>query len=179
MTRISLIVAIADNLVIGNKNTLPWDHIRSDMLWFKEKTKDKLVLMGSSTWDSLPRKPLPNRTNVVLSSRRVAVPIEGGPTADELPYMYMNMKPESAIEFLKDFTDDEIVIMGGAKVYGDFFQYADTLYVTRVHQTPVGDTFLDIDALMAINGGFTCVESINDPLANVTFQTWKKINESL
>jgi dihydrofolate reductase len=159
---ISLIVAVADNNAIGIENKLPWAHIKEDMMWFKEHTKDKTVVMGSSTWDSLPKKPLPNRTNIVLSSRD----IQG---AD----LVLNGTAQEIVDQLTK-THNEIVIMGGAKVYNDFAPLVSRMYITRVHQNVEADTYLDIDAMLAILGGFACDSRIHNPDIGVSFEIWSK-----
>mgnify|MGYP005812312907 CR=1 FL=1 len=79
---ISLVVAIADNGVIGRDNGLPW-RLSGDMAWFKRITTGKPVIMGRKTWDSLPRKPLPNRPNIVVT-RDAGFRAEGAEVAASL-----------------------------------------------------------------------------------------------
>lgn len=160
---VSLIVAVADNNAIGIENKLPWNHIKEDMMWFKEQTKGKTVVMGSSTWDSLPRKPLPNRTNVVLSSRMSIPEVD----------LVLSGDAKTIVEQLTK-THDDIVIMGGAKVYNDFAPLVSTMYITRVHQVVEADTYLDIDAMLAILGGFTCTYREYKEDIGVTFEIWQK-----
>ena len=64
--QITLIAALAQNRVIGNANQIPW-HIPEDFTFFKRYTTGKPIIMGRKTWDSLPRKPLPNRRNIVVT----------------------------------------------------------------------------------------------------------------
>lgn len=160
---ISLIVAVSDNNAIGLDNKLPWSHIKEDMMWFKEQTKGKTVVMGSSTWDSLPKRPLPNRTNVVLSSRETAQDAD----------LVLHGDAKTIVEQLTK-SHDEICIMGGAKVYNDFAPLVSRMYITRVHQVVEADTYLDIDATLAILGGFTCNHREYNPDAGVTFEIWNK-----
>jgi len=82
MSEIVLVVAIADNGVIGNKGALPW-HISDDLKRFKALTTGHTVVMGRKTWDSLPRKPLPGRVNVVVT-RQADWRAEGAITASSL-----------------------------------------------------------------------------------------------
>ena len=139
---ISMIVAVADNDAIGKDGALPWGHIPADMQWFRAHTTGKVVVMGSTTWQGLPPqyRPLPNRTNVVLTSSGSI------PGADQV---YAGT-PEDVIKKIEsDYPDQEIVIMGGAKVYRDFAQYVKKMYLTRVRCAPEADTFLPIDQLMS------------------------------
>lgn len=161
MKKLAMIVAVDQQYGIGIDNKLPWGHIKDDMLWFKEKTKDKMVIMGSSTWDSLPKKPLPNRINVVLSSRD---DIEG---AD----LVMEGAPETVMTKLSLlYPDQEKIIMGGAKVYQAFLPLIDVIYLTRVKQVCDADTFLNIDELMS--NDFILTET--QEMDSVIFEVWKK-----
>ncbi|WP_140984659.1 dihydrofolate reductase [Asticcacaulis tiandongensis] len=132
--RLSLIVAMSDNHVIGRDNGLPW-HLRSDLKNFKATTQFKPVIMGSNTWDSLPRKPLPGRLNLVLS-RDLKFEAEGGVVCETL-FEALSIAREHAM----DDGADEIMIIGGAKVYEQTLPKADRLYVTQVHANVEGDTF--------------------------------------
>lgn len=163
---ISMIVAVADNYAIGQKNSLPWGNIREDMLWFKEHSVGKVVVMGSSTWDSLPRKPLPNRPNVVLTSRK-------GSYATHGPHLVLSLPPEQAIETIKAvYPEQEICIIGGAKVYKDFMPYVNKIYLSRIHTAPMADTFLDVDTLMM--GQYEKVFDRETEDKHVTFQIWTR-----
>ncbi len=122
---ISIIVAVAQNGVIGDKNSLLW-HISEDMRFFKRTTSGHPVIMGRKTYDSLGR-PLPNRTNVVIS--RTATTIEGCTVARSL---------EEAIALFPQ--DEEIFIIGGAQIYALALDIADRIYITRVKHDYQGDT---------------------------------------
>lgn len=122
---ISVIVAIADNGVIGDKNTLLW-HISEDLKRFKAITSGHPVVMGRKTFESLGR-PLPNRTNVVIS--RQNIDIAGCEVVHSL---------NDAIALFP--ADEEIFIIGGAQIYAQAMSIADRLYLTRVHHNYQGDT---------------------------------------
>lgn len=163
---ISMIVAVSSNNGIGLNNGLPWGHIPEDMKWFVSNTKGKPVLMGSRTWDSLPRKPLPNRENIVLTSREF---VDGAAT--------LNCRPSEVGNALNNlFGDTEVVVMGGAVVYESLMPYVSKLYLTRVNQEVEADTFLDVDKLMGDN--FSLESSIDNEGAGVTFQVWTR-NETI
>lgn len=127
---ISLIVAIADNGIIGNNNEMPW-HLPNDFKFFKEKTLNKPVLMGRKTFESIG-KPLPNRTNIILSRS-----CENFKHNDVLCFSSL----EKAIHSQKEH--DEIMIIGGANIYCQSIPFFNRLYLTRVHGNPVGDTYLN------------------------------------
>ena len=114
---VSIIVAVAQNGVIGDKNALLW-HISEDMRFFRRTTSGHPVIMGRKTYDSLGR-PLPNRTNVVIS--RTTKEIEGCTVVGSL---------EEAIALFPK--EEEIFIIGGAQIYALALEVADRLYLTRV-----------------------------------------------
>lgn len=134
--QVSLIVAAAENDVIGNKNALPW-HLPDDLKYFRRVTQGKTVIMGRKTYESIG-KPLPNRRNIVLS--RTQNMIDG---CDVFPSL------GDALSALRDEKEqEEIFIIGGAKVFQEALMeiLADfsvqTLYLTRVHAEVEGDVFL-------------------------------------
>ncbi len=130
--RLSLVVAMSENGVIGRAGGLPW-HIRSDLKQFKAITEFKPIIMGSATWDSLPRKPLPNRLNLVLS-RDAKFEAEGGIVCSSL-FEALDIAREHAI----DDGAEEICVIGGANVFAQVLPKADRIYVTRVHAEVEGD----------------------------------------
>lgn len=132
--RLALVVAMSENRVIGKDGGLPW-HIRSDLKKFKEITQFKPIIMGSNTWDSLPRKPLPGRLNLVLS-RDLKFEAEGGIVCNTL-FEALDIAREHAV----DDGADEICIIGGANVFEQLLPKAGRIYLTQVHATVEGDTF--------------------------------------
>lgn len=122
---VSIIVAVAKNGTIGDKNALLW-HISEDMRFFKRTTSGHPVIMGRKTYDSLGR-PLPNRTNVVIS--RTAQHIEGCQVARSL---------EEAVAMFP--AEEEVFIIGGAQIYALALEIADRIYLTRVEHEYEGDT---------------------------------------
>ncbi|MEG0498721.1 MAG: dihydrofolate reductase, partial [Alistipes sp.] len=114
---ISIIVAVAENGVIGDKNALLW-HISEDLRHFKAITSGHPVVMGRKTWESLGR-PLPNRTNVVITHQDLQ--IDG--------CLVVHSLAEAVALF---GVDEEIFIIGGAQIYAEALAVADHLYLTRV-----------------------------------------------
>ena len=117
---ISIIAAIADNGALGANNNLLW-YLPDDLKRFKSLTTGHTVIMGRKTFESLPDGALPNRTNVVISGNKSAV-FEGCETFENLADAISNHKHE-----------DEIFIIGGARIYEQAIVLADKLYITRVH----------------------------------------------
>ncbi len=129
---ISIIVAVAENGIIGDKNTLLW-HISEDLRRFKALTTGHPVVMGRKTFESLGR-PLPNRRNVVISRQELA--IDGCEVVHSL---------DEALALFP--SDEEVFIIGGAQIYAEALPIADRFYLTRVGHTYEGDTrFPDWDA---------------------------------
>lgn len=131
---LSIIVAVAENNVIGANNRLLWN-ISEDLKRFKRITEGHKVIMGKNTFLSLPNGPLPNRENIVISDNK----------NDKFDGCVMAYCIEEAIALCQD--DDESFIIGGGMIYEQFMKYADKLYLTKVHTAIEGDTFFpEIDA---------------------------------
>ena len=129
---VSIIVAIAQNGTIGDKNSLLW-HIKEDMRFFRTTTSGHPVIMGRKTFESLGSKPLPKRTNIVIT--RADREFEGALTAHSL---------EEAIRMAGE--DEEIFVMGGAQIYREALSVVDRMYITVVERDYEGDTsFPDVD----------------------------------
>lgn len=128
---ISIIAAVAENNCIGIKNDLPWD-IPEDLKHFKQVTQGKPVLMGYNTYLSIVSrigKPLPNRTNVVVSRENIQIPFEN-------VIIYSDLQ-----KALNDYKDKDVFVIGGASIYKQTIDVADKLYITKVHKTVDGDAF--------------------------------------
>lgn len=123
---VSIIVAIAQNGTIGDKNSLLW-HIKEDMRFFRTTTSGHAVVMGRKTFESLGSRPLPKRTNIVIT--RADRQFEGAITAHSL---------EEAIAMAAG--DEEIFIIGGAQIYTEALSVADRMYITHVERDYEGDT---------------------------------------
>lgn len=124
---ISIIVAIAENNVIGANNQLIW-HISDDLKRFKVLTTGHHIIMGRKTFESIG-KPLPMRTNIIVS-RNPSYKIEGCIVVPSL---------EAAIELSANET--EVFIIGGGELYKQAMPLAKNLYLTKVHKVFEGDTF--------------------------------------
>jgi dihydrofolate reductase len=137
---IVLIVAVADNGVIGASGVIPW-RLKSDMARFKAMTMGKPVVMGRKTFLSLPRRPLPGRTNIVLT--------RDGKFRAPGAVVAMSFTQAQAIARADALrrSAGEIAVIGGADIYAQWMEIADRLEVTEVHARPEGDTRLaSIDA---------------------------------
>jgi dihydrofolate reductase len=125
---ISLVYARSRNGVIGANGGLPW-HISSDLKRFKQTTLGKPVIMGRKTWESLPRKPLPGRVNIVVTKATGYKP-EGA-----------NVANSAAEAVLMAGDAEEICIIGGGEIYAMFLDQANRIYETVIDVDVEGDTF--------------------------------------
>lgn len=128
MQKITLIAAYAEQRVIGIDNTMPW-HLKEDFAFFKAYTLGKPVVMGRKTWESLPKKPLPNRRNIVIS-RQSGYIAEGAETTSDLVQALAMCTGET-----------EIIIMGGAQIYAQALPLATDLRLTEIYLHIAGDAF--------------------------------------
>jgi dihydrofolate reductase len=133
VTALSLIVARARNDVIGREGALPW-RLGSDMNRFKALTMGKPVIMGRKTWDSLPKKPLPGRKNIVLT-RDKDFRADGAWSFSDFAAALAAARAMAAADGA-----EEVSVIGGAALYALALPVADRLYLTEVDCAPEGDT---------------------------------------
>lgn len=117
---LSIVVAIASNGAIGKSNDLLW-HLPGDLKRFKEITSGHTVIMGRNTFYSLPKGPLPNRRNIIVSS--TMQPVEGVEVFSTI---------EAALQAVEN--DGEVFVIGGAQLYKSLLPYCHKLYLTRVEK---------------------------------------------
>ena len=130
MSTISLVVAAAQNRVIGYRGALPW-RIPDDLKRFKALTMGKPVIMGRKTWDSLPRKPLAGRTNIVVT-RNPDFRADGALVARTFLHAVS----------LARATATEIMVIGGEQIFAAALPVAQRIYLTKVAASPEGDAFM-------------------------------------
>lgn len=126
---LSLIVAISENNAIGKAGDLLC-HLPNDLKYFKQHTTGATVVMGKNTFLSLPRRPLPNRRNIVLTR--------------DTNFAYENTEVAHSVEQLQSIlaADENTFIIGGGQVYQQFLPLVDTLYITHIHHAwEDADTF--------------------------------------
>jgi len=125
---ISIIAAMTDDRVIGINNSLPWK-LPNDMKWFRQQTLGKPILMGRKTFESFGARPLPERTNIIVT-RDQAYQAEGAVVAHSI---------DEALQAAGDV--EEIMIIGGASFYEQMLPQAQRMYLTRVHTNVKGDAW--------------------------------------
>lgn len=125
---LSHIVAVSKNRVIGRANNLPW-HIPEDLRYFKKTTKGHIIIMGRKTFESIGKRALPGRLNIVISRRQnYEVP----------PGVALFSKVEEAIAFAKKeckHWGEEIFICGGGEIYQQTLSVVNKIYLTEVDIT--------------------------------------------
>ena len=131
---IGLVVAAADNDVIGRNNALPWD-LPADLKHFRRVTMGKPIVMGRRTFESIGR-PLPGRSNIVISRD----PAYGADGLRVVPSLEAALALAENIALIDG--SDELMVIGGAQIYGLALPLAARLHLTRVHVTPEGDAKL-------------------------------------
>ena len=139
MIPLAIVVARAANGVIGRDGDLPW-RLKSDLALFKANTLGKPIIMGRKTWDSLPRKPLPGRTNLVLSRDGSFEPEQAVVCESFMEAVQM------AREQAEEDGVEEVCIIGGRSLFEAAMSKTKRLYLTEVDAEVDGDvTFPDFD----------------------------------
>ncbi len=126
--KLSILVAISDNRVIGREGGMPW-HLSADLKRFKRLTMGHPLLMGRKTYDSIGR-PLPGRTSVVITRQESLDLPKGVLVAHHL---------DEALRLVAE--QDEVFVIGGGEIYEQTLPLATRLYMTRVHARVDGDTY--------------------------------------
>lgn len=147
-----LIVASDPSGGIGYNNRLPWGKLQGDLPRFKELTTNEIVVMGRNTWESLPKKPLPNRTNIVLTSKIL----------DNLPKKVI-------VASKLDFITDDAWIIGGAKLINSCWDRINEVHLSLTKSQYTCDTFIDLVYLHK-NYNLTHTKDCADHI----YQIWKR-----
>lgn len=150
--KLSMIWAMTRNRVIGRDNDLPW-HLPRDMKHFMTTTRGHPVIMGRRTFESMNRRPLPGRTNIVVT-RNARYNAAGILVAETLAHALTLAQRQCRQDGV-----DEAFITGGAGLYAEALGVADRLYVTEIDAEVPGDTFFpDIDWSQ-----WRCLDSVSHP----------------
>ena len=160
---VSLVVAAAENNVIGKNNQLLW-HLPNDLKFFKNTTWGMVVIMGRKTFESV-NKPLPGRINIVIT-RQASWTAEGIITATDL---------DDALKKAAETNCKEIFVIGGGEIYKQSMTIANKIYITRVHTAPDGDTFFPV--IDESNWELTSNEDFEANAKHAfgySFQIWKR-----
>ena len=166
--KVSLIVAVAENGVIGKDNDLIWN-LPNDMRFFKETTTGHHVIMGRKNFESIPHKfrPLPNRTNIVIT-KQSDYKAEGCIVVNSV---------EKALKVAKSNGDNEVFIIGGGQIYRIALEknLVDKIYLTKVYHSFDGDTFFPELSDKWSEGGKTINKADDKHAYDFDFITLEKI----
>lgn len=160
---LSAILACDENWGIGKNNGLPWPRNDHDMKWFQQNTRDGVLVMGRKTWQSIGSKPLPKRTNCVVS--RDISSIEGSPDIRMAGIDISVLK-----QLCKDVFPRTVWIIGGAEIYRQTIPYCDFVYLTCFHGEYQSDTSIDPSLLES----FVEMASVQRT-PECTFSIWRKL----
>lgn len=157
---IKAILACDDAWGIGKDGTLPWPHNSADQKWFAQTTKNGVVVMGSTTWkDPDMPKPLPGRLNVVVTRG----------VADEAHLVINSI--EEAIDLLPDMEQDQVWIIGGAKLVKALMPIIDELWLSRIVGVYDCDTHLPEDDILK---NYELVD-IDTSIDTLSIEKWSKL----
>ncbi len=164
---LSIIVAAAENNVIGKDNALIWN-LPTDMKFFKDKTKGHPIITGRKNYESIPEKyrPLPGRTNIVITRQ----------TAYSAPGAVVISSINDAIKYAKHhFVNEEVFIIGGAEIYKQTLFECDKIYLTRIHHSFEGDAFFEtLDNTVWKRIAHEDVAADEKNRYSFTFETWER-----
>ena len=162
---ISAIVAVDENWGIGFNGEL-LEKIPEDMKWFRLLTHERTILMGRKTWDSLPKKPLPDRLNLVIT--------RGERKFDNMT-VFINMEEAKvrAREAAKDH-DDEWFVIGGGQIYKELLPFCDRVYVTKIFKSHdnVDTYFPNLDEPEEWNTWKVVYQSETKVYNDIMYQFW-------
>lgn len=160
----NLIVAVAKDFAIGKDNKLLFN-IPKDMAFFKEKTINNVIVMGEKTYLSLPKRPLPKRTNIVLSDNPL-FEAEGAVVVHNLDELFSQ---------LKAYNTDNIFVCGGASIYNLLMPYCKYAFITVVNEIVPADTYIkDVE-----KNGFKLIyssETFSENNHEFSFRTYENLN---
>jgi dihydrofolate reductase len=145
-----LIIACDPNGGIGYQNKLPWSKIQGDLPRFKRLTEGYPVIMGRNTWDSLPKKPLPKRINIVVTSR---------------PFEHEGV---TCVDSIINHSDDYWLI-GGASLVEQSWTFINEIHLTKVYDHYACDTFID---LLYVEHNFT--RTWSEIFPDHAYEIWKR-----
>lgn len=165
---ITIIVGTDKNNAIGKDNDIPW-YIPEDFKYFRERTMDKPLVLGRRTWESLPKKPLPNRNHYIITRNEDYEILTDSEDGIESVMFFNNL--EDALNAAR-LEQKEIMVIGGAEIYKQALPYTDKILRTLIDLEVHGDTYFPI-----ITEDFELVRSdsnLSSEGVKYTFETYER-----
>ena len=164
----NLIVAVSKDFAIGKNNNLLFN-LPTDMKFFREMTLNKVVIMGEKTYLSLPKRPLPNRINIVLSDNKNFY--------DDNIIIVRNL--DDLFDKINKYPKDNVMVCGGASVYNLLMDYCEKAYITKIDKIVDADTFINNIENLTNWELINCSETIKENNLEFKFCTFlnKQIKE--
>lgn len=148
---INAIVAVDEQLGIGANNTMPWPKNKADMKWFRDNTYNGVVVMGRRTWESIGKKNLPNRINVVITTNDISNPIPHN-SEEEQPHWMVHGNIEIILRDLERmYPNKTIWVIGGANIFQQAMPFVEKLFITTIKGDYNCDVFLDKKSIDGFN----------------------------
>jgi dihydrofolate reductase len=161
-----VVVAVAENGVIGQGNTIPW-RLKTDQQRFKAITMGRPIVMGRKTFESL-RRPLPGRTNIVVT-RDAAFQAQGALVTTSSEHAYEAARGDALRRFAT-----EIMVIGGSEIYSQWLPRADRLEITEVHTEVAGDVLFKPDLAGWVEIARVHNKAGKDDSADFSYVTWRR-----
>ncbi len=161
----NFIVAVTNDYAIGKNNDLLF-HLPTDLKYFKQTTLNKVVVMGDRTYLSLPKRPLPNRINIVLSNN---------PDFNEEGIIIVRSVAELFAR-LKEYNSEDVFVTGGASVYNLLMPYCEKAYITKIDIVVEADTYINNIEKMGCWTLESQSEKVFENGLNFTFNIYKNQN---
>eukprot|EP00835_Amoeboradix_gromovi_P000338 NODE_11_length_46995_cov_0.451872.p21 type:complete len:188 gc:universal NODE_11_length_46995_cov_0.451872:30060-29497(-) len=181
----NVVVACTLNSCIGSNNTLPWPHLKSDLQWLSKLTttseSQNAIIMGRLTWESLPKRPLKDRINIIVSTTMDNQDVQNYKDSFVAPDF------DAALELSRKLLVDQIFCLGGAKLYSHAFKHPECkhIFMTRLNYVVEGDAYLDPSQLRPFKKlsdqefiqvvPFVKVESIIEKGISYNFECWERV----
>lgn len=164
------IIAVNKKNIIGANNKIPW-YVPEDLQYFRQKTQHHIIIMGRKTFDSFPKGPLPNRTNIVLTRE----PEKYSHLEEQYRNLLFRNIDEISVtiqELKKEDSKKKVFVIGGTQIYEEFFPEYEKIHITEIHSEEEGDAKNPFTNQKLITNFYSILEKSNVKTSknNITFQ---------
>lgn len=164
------IIAVNKKNIIGANNKIPW-YVPEDLQYFRQKTQHHIIIMGRKTFESFPKGPLPNRTNIVLTRE----PEKYSHLEEQYRNLLFRNIDEISVtiqELKKEDSKKKVFVIGGTQIYEEFFPEYEKIYITEIHSEEEGDAKNPFTNQKLITNFYSILEKSNVKTSknNITFQ---------